>query len=364
MQPQQPLPAQPQTEKGSEMSWQVETDIGVLQPHTALDILKRIDQKVQAGQLDGFRPMATGFQGLDEAFNGGVRAGDLVLMGGPQGIGKTTMAFQMARNMAASNAATALYVCYEHDETYLLSRLISMESVDLTSPTMERGVRTKDIQRLVVERRGATPKGLLEILSEHPPARQALAKIKGYGHRLFILKGSAAHTNLPALSRLLGAYRHETLGRLVLFVDYLQKVPIFPEPDKEEEKVTRVVEGLKELAMVHDIPVISIVAADKEGLKAKRLRAHHLRGSSALTYEADIILMLNEKYRIVTKTAIEYNPHKAQSFHNWVVVSVEKNRGGRDFIDLEFQRVFDYHSFDVRGHPVQEQLIEERVFTD
>ena len=43
--------------------------------------------------------------------------------------------------------------------------------------------------------------------------------------------------------------------------------------------------------------MIAIVAADKEGLKAARLRNHHLRGSSAINYEADIILILNEKYQ-------------------------------------------------------------------
>src|SRR5674536_108196 len=76
--------------------------------------------------------------------------------------------------------------------------------------------------------------------------------------------------------------------------------------------------------------MIAIVAADKEGLKAARLRNHHLRGSSAINYEADIILIINEKYQIVAKVNIEFNPYQAQRFRDWVVVSVEKNRGGQD----------------------------------
>ena len=76
--------------------------------------------------------------------------------------------------------------------------------------------------------------------------------------------------------------------------------------------------------------MIAIVAADKEGLKASRLRNHHLRGSSAINYEADIILILNEKYQIVAKVNIEFNPYQAQRFRDWVVVTVEKNRGGTE----------------------------------
>ena len=95
--------------------------------------------------------------------------------------------------------------------------------------------------------------------------------------------------------------------------------------------------------------MISIVAADKEGLKAARLRNHHLRGSSAINYEADIILILNEKYHIVAKVNIEFNPYQAQRFRDWVILSVEKNRGGQNAVDLEFEKHFEYSCFDANG---------------
>ncbi len=152
--------------------------------------------------------------------------------------------------------------------------------------------------------------------------------------------------------------------RLVVFVDYMQKVPQHPEPENEGEKVTFIVNGLKDIALAEDVPMISIVAADKEGLKASRLRNFHLRGSSAINYEADIILILNEKYHIVAKVNIEFNPYQAQRFRDWVVVSVEKNRGGQDNVDLEFEKHFEFSCFDPNGRTVQEKLIEERLYND
>jgi len=43
-------------------------------------------------------------------------------------------------------------------------------------------------------------------------------------------------------------------GPLVVIVDYLQKVSVYPDPPSEEEQVRRTVEGLKELAArcLHD----------------------------------------------------------------------------------------------------------------
>ena len=69
----------------------------------------------------------------------------------------------------------------------------------------------------------------------------------------------------------------------LVLVDYLQKVPILGGRRVEEERVTEVVEGLKELALDADLPVVAIVAADKAALVAgHRMRLHDLRGSSAL----------------------------------------------------------------------------------
>jgi len=57
-----------------------------------------------------------------------------------------------------------------------------------------------------------------------------------------------------------------------------------------------VVERLKDLTLSLRVPILAIVAADKASLvSGKRMRVHDLRGSSALAYEADVVLILNDK---------------------------------------------------------------------
>ena len=98
-------------------------------------------------------------------------------------------------------------------------------------------------------------------------------------------------------------------------------------PAEEAERTTTVVEGLKDLAIDTSVPVLAIVAADKAGLDAgKRMRVNHLRGSSALAYEADIVLILNNKFDIVASHHLIYDLGNVERFRDWAVLTVEKNR--------------------------------------
>ena len=55
---------------------------------------------------------------------------------------------------------------------------------------------------------------------------------------------------------------------------------------------------------------------------------------------------------------------RAQRFRDWTILTVEKNRSGRDAVDLEFEKHFEYSCFDATGRQVQEKLIEERLYND
>lgn len=81
--------------------------------------------------------------------------------------------------------------------------------------------------------------------------------------------------------------------------------------------------------MTTDVAVIAVVAADIHGLANRRLRLHNLRGSSALAYECDVAVILNDKSQAVSKVHLAYDPVRAATFKHQVVFTVEKNRGGQ-----------------------------------
>ncbi len=366
-QPHQPAPPpQPRTPRGA-----AQRRTGGPAPRSLSQVLKEADRMVVQGELDEYLPVPTGFDQIDRLIGGGLRRTELILLGGAQGIGKTITALQMARNLALNEATYSLYISYEHSEVHLLNRLICQESIEPASAAVGSGLRLKDLHNIVVSKRAREwvrkdgNVGLNQILSQHPKTAKAMDTINRYADRLIMMKASPAVTTLNAIREITRQIVEATGGKLVLFIDYLQKIAIYPERAADEnDKVTIIVEGLKDIAMTYNVPVLAIVAADREGLKSKRMHLYHLRGSSALDYECDIAIIMNNKFHILSKEHVSFNPYKSESYRDWVVFTLEKNRAGRAMIDVEFRMHAQHFCFNPKGNMVEQKLIDEKIIIE
>src|SRR5437762_14179857 len=79
-------------------------------PRTLAQVLNEANEQIMQGDLSSYIPIPTGFDPLDAAIGGGLQRGELVLLGGAQGIGKTITALQMARNMVKGSNMYAFYL--------------------------------------------------------------------------------------------------------------------------------------------------------------------------------------------------------------------------------------------------------------
>jgi replicative DNA helicase len=104
-----------------------------------------------------------------------------------------------------------------------------------------------------------------------------------------------------------------------------------------------VVEHLKNLALSHQVPVVAVVAADKEGLQAGRIRLHHLRGEAALAYECDIAVMMNPE---PPATPGEPAPGGAGGDPDRIGFTIEKNRTGPTAVEVFYRRQGAQFRFD------------------
>ena len=129
--------------------------------------------------------------------------------------------------------------------------------------------------------------------------------------------------------------------------------------------MARVSGELKDLALSVSAPVFAISASDAAGIaEGKRLRTQNLRGASALAYEADVVLVLNDKYDVVARHHLVYGAGNAERFRSYAVLSIEKNRGGMAAVDLEFRKRFEQARYERSGKLVDEQLVDTRIFTE
>lgn len=324
---------------------------------TIADVLAETDEAVRAGRSAGPAPVPTGFTPLDGYLGGGLRPGELTLLGGPQGLGKTTFAMQLARNVASSGRDVVVF-SFEHDETTLLARLVSLEAGlrAVGDPVHHRFVRA------ALDQQGAAD-GFGARLGPDGGGAAAVEAVRRYGSRVHLRQATGRATTVEDVRTALSAFSGQE--RPVVVVDYLQKVAVEAAPETEDQRVALVVESLKDMAMELSVPVFAVVAVDKSGLASRgRLRVHHLRGSSALAYEPDVVLMLNDKYDIVARHHLMYDVGNAERFREWAVVSIEKNRGGLDHVDLQFRKRFEVSMFEPEGELVAEQLVDERVHVE
>jgi replicative DNA helicase len=324
------------------------------------DILADADARLTQGASAAARVWPTGFEPLDTYLGGGLRSGELTLLAGPQGLGKTTAALQILRHAAVIGRPAVMF-SYEHDAATIVERLLAIEAGS------RHGLDAVSLRRIreAMEATDGQTGALADRLDHTIGGKDAVAGLAEIAPRLHIHRSRGASTSVEAM-RLVASDIAEQSGQSPLIViDYLQKVADPEAPPIEEERVTRVVEDVKDMALDLNAPVLSIVAADREGLTAgRRLRVANLRGSSALAYEADAVLIMNDKFDVVARHHLVFDVGNAERFRNYVVITIEKNRTGLAHIDLEFRKRYEQGRIEQDGQPVAEQLVDERVFVE
>ena len=287
-------------------------------PRPVVDVSVEFDAHIKAGELAGYKPIPTGFAQLDAYLGGVFIPESLIVLGGAPGVGKTVFALQAARNIAAmQRGVIALVVCFEHSEGYLYHRLLCMES--RVGSANGNGVTMNDIRGAALGHDHAEA-GLATLLATLPAANEAFGRMVGYWERLFLVKGHPAKTTTRVLDIYLTTMR-QRFPNIVLFVDYLQKIPVFM-PGVEittERQIRYVTEALKDLTLKHKIPILAVAASESEGLKGARVRFEDLFGGESVKYEPDVALMLNPTFG---------DESRRRQRGKQVIFSIEKNRMG------------------------------------
>jgi replicative DNA helicase len=207
--------------------------------------------------------MPTGFPSLDAKLSGGFKRGNLIIIAGRPGMGKTALAGCISFNVV-SNSVPTLFLSMEMGDTELADRLIAIA--------------------------GRVP--LDEILAGNMKDE--------VGDR--ILAGTARLHELPLLideqggltffdiaNKARSVRRQHGLGLLV--IDYLQLAT--GEGESRNSQIEGITRGLKSLAKELEIPIICLsqLSRNCESRPNKRPMLSDLRESGAIEQDADIVLM-------------------------------------------------------------------------
>ena len=309
-------------------------------PWSLREAFADFDARLRAGRFVSQAPIRLGFPELDAALGGGPRPEDFVLIGGRPNAGKTTVALQAGlQAVELEPDLLTIYVCYEHGLSTLLYRLLCMASradgdassagvaVANASITLTRA----EVEAVLVSQHaqvGLESSGLdLERLFRYlPAAERAWWRLQPSLDRFWLITADSLHTTLDHLGQYIGVARHYGFTRILLVVDYAQRVPLSPVLTRHglstEQQIDLVVRGLKALAMSQEIVVVAVAAADEAGIRQGRVHLENLWGPATVQYEPDTALIIN-------KDDVEERAGARR-----VRIAIEKSRHGQS--DIEF----------------------------
>ena len=331
-------------------------------PWTLAETVQHLDDRLKTGNLDLYQPIPLGLPQIDACLGGGMHAEDLVLLGGVQNVGKTIVCLQAAFSIAASGHALPIVVCYEHSRETLLHRLICCASTDDPNAAQPNGVTQTEIESAVLGyfEQAASPVERQQldldwILRRLPMAERAWWKLRSCLDRLWLVHGDSLDTTLEHLERYVELARYYHYRRVVLIVDYAQRMPLSPSLMHvgldESRRIDLIMRGLKSLAMTHGVPVLAVAAADAEGLRQQRIHVENLWGPATVQYEPDVAIILNRDTLDPT------------SGERWVRVAIEKNRHGPSEVEFRHRLHGAFYLLSPEGDrvPESESYQHERV---
>ncbi len=242
--------------------------------------------------------VATDFPSVDALLGGGVRRGDLVVLGGDTGSGKSALALAMALRGAASGRSVAFF-SGELSAHRLLERSLAVQGRVRIDDL--RHARLDDAQQVAVATAALAMRTNAPMLSHLPP------------------------NGLPGLSDLL----IEHLGLELLVIDSLQSLAVGGVGT--EESLAQAVRDLKGLAVRRDCAVllVSHLAHSVRDRSDPRPRLDDFGALGAVRQLADVILAV---YR-------EEMYDASNELDGAAEIHVLKNRGGATgYADLYFYK--------------------------
>ena len=252
--------------------------------------LKALGEAVQVANAAHYRDgnlagISTGFIDLDKKM-GGLHSSDLIILAGRPSMGKTSLATNIAYNIAKSfkkndnadgtsetvNGGIVGFYSLEMSAEQLAARILS-ETAEIPSEQIRRGDMTESEFRRFVEAAKSIESSPLFI--DDTPAL-TIAQLASRARRL-----------------------KRTHGLDALIIDYLQLVRAGSSRDNRVNEISEITQGLKAIAKELNIPVIALsqLSRQVENRDDKRPQLADLRESGSIEQDADVVLFVyREEY--------------------------------------------------------------------
>lgn len=211
----------------------------------------------------------TGFVDLDKQLNG-LQSGQMIVVAARPGVGKSSLAMDIARNAAIRQDKSVIVFSLEMSAPELVMRMLSAEShVDLQY--MKTGAMTDEMW-------------------------QKLAHASTLMNNSKLSLDDTATVTLPEIRAKARAIQR-IHGLDLIVIDYIQLMNSDGRSDSRQQEVSEISRGIKLLAKEFGIPVIALSQLNRgsEQRQDKRPVISDLRESGSIEQDADVVILLHRE---------------------------------------------------------------------
>jgi replicative DNA helicase len=240
---------------------------------------------------ESLRGVPTGFRDLDAKL-AGLQPSDLIILAARPSMGKTSLALNIARNVAKANVPVAIF-SLEMSSQQLVDRVLASESrVDSWKLRTGKLNMQDELDRI---QEALNTLSNLPIYIDDEPSNN-ITKMRGVARRL------------------------KAEGKLgLIIVDYLQLMVPRKDSDSVVQQITEISRSLKALARELDVPVLALSQLSRAvEQRGGRPRLSDLRDSGSIEQDADVVMFIHREDK--------YN--EASDRKNIAEIMIEKHRNG------------------------------------
>jgi replicative DNA helicase len=247
-------------------------------------------------------PVVSGYPDIDKLLGGGLQRSDMIVLAARPSLGKSTLAFNMARNAAGHGNAVGIFSLEMSKEQIGVRLLASEANVD--SYRLRLGLLSEAEERRLLDAIGMLSD--LPLYIDDTPI-QTIVEMRGKARRL-----------------------QSERGLDMLVIDYLQLISGNGRIDNRVQEMGEISRSIKGLARDLDIPVIACSQLSRaiEQRPNHRPMLSDLRESGSIEQDADVVAFIYREDVYITKEDWEKRNPNDPYPQNIAEIIVSKHRNG------------------------------------
>ena len=292
------------------------------------------------------RPLSTGIKALDDALEGGFYRKNLVILGAISSLGKTTLALQIADNVARGGNDVLIFS-------------LEMSKEELIAKSLSRNTFLKAYDKhytalALTTREILTGKGTNDLIPNNDKIKDNyLEAYEDYKNNIasniYITEcNEDLEININTINEKIKNHIAITNNKPLVVIDYLQIIQNKEKGLTDKQVIDKIVTNLKRIARDNDITILLISAFNRASYNQES-NLSSFRDSSTIEYTSDVLISLqHEKLDGVLDDTKKVNTNQEQQKdERALTLKVLKNRNGRitDVKDITFYAKYNYMRF-------------------